>query len=75
ALLAGLLLTIAAPAVLYGLARATADPDLPPAQVDQVVRDWGQHFAWIMPVGKGLAFFGGIGLLFIWVSSLAEQRD
>lgn len=74
ALAAGLLLTIAAPMVLYGLARATTDADMDPAQFEEALRGWGQHFAWIMPVGMGLLFFGIIGLLFIWVTSMTEQR-
>lgn len=70
ALLTGLVLTVLGPIGIWALATATAgDAGF------EAARDlwWGRLF-WIVPLGTGALFFGVIGLLFVWVTRLAEEN-
>ena len=82
ALVVGLVLVVVGPMLVYQLALVSAEAP-PPGEgaqlaerqqaIEASLQRWRGRFLWIMPVGMGLVFSGGIGLLFVWVTKLAEQ--
>lgn len=72
AFLVGLALVIFGPMLVYALGSMTAaSPD--PEAVQTAIKTWWTRLWWIAPLGGGLLFSGGIGLLFLWITRLASD--
>lgn len=69
--------------LIYALASASVDallapedlnnPELRQAAYDQGMKTWGSRLFLLVPLATGMIFLGGIGLLFVWVTRLAES--
>lgn len=72
AFLVGLALVLLGPIAVYALGSMTAPSDDPQA-IGESIKQWWRWLFWIAPLGGGLLFAGGIGLLFLWVTRLASE--
>lgn len=77
-LLVGLALVVLGPVVVHYLASWQMDPQAAdPVKAFEAAREpWRNVLLWTTPIGMAMVFQGGLGLLFLWVTRVADTaRD
>ncbi|TWT66746.1 hypothetical protein Pla123a_46340 [Posidoniimonas polymericola] len=77
-LLVGLALVVLGPVLAYGVVSWQVDQQAgdPAKAFEAAIEPWRQGLLWTTPIGMAMVFQGGLGLLFFWVTRVADaSRD